>query len=91
MTDMSVQLIIAICGICSLLASVGGTVVGAWIGSRIAMAKLEVWKDIRDGDIRSAAEDVGRLKEDVGIHEVEIGTLMAIEGLPRASRQLLRR
>lgn len=64
--------------------------VGGYIGISIALARLEVWRDIRDGDILALRRDVNAHGDDILTLDYEVGTLMTNAGLARARRQRIR-
>ena len=58
-----------------------------YIGVRIAIGQLQTWRDIRDGDIKTMGEKIGKLNDDSTIYNQEIGALMHRADLKRIPRQ----
>ncbi len=75
-----------ICVIIGLMA--GG--VGSWVGVRIAVTRLEVWRQVDSESIRTMAERLAVHSEDLLVHDLEIGQLMRHTGLDRIQRQGVR-
>ena len=68
--------------ICSLL----GTAAGVFVGIKVALAKIEMWRDIAAEEIRELRKDVGVLEDDSLIYDGEIDLLYNNSGLRRAVR-----
>lgn len=75
----------------SLIVGVFGAVLGAWMTIKIGMAKFETWRDIRDGNIKDLLRDMVLTKEDVYVHDNEIGALFEVNKMTRLSRPGIRR
>lgn len=71
----------------SFFVGIIGGVLGAYVGMRVGVAKLETWREITQEAIHSLQGDVRVLNEDSLIHDLEIADLMYIAKLPRKSRQ----
>lgn len=87
---MSVQLLIAMCAGASLVFGISGALIGANVGAKIALAKIEVWIQIRGGDIEALKQDCANYREDLLVHDVEHSIVFDKLGLKRVRRQELR-
>jgi hypothetical protein len=76
--------------ILSALALIGSGV-GAYIGVRVAIARIETWREITDANINRLTNRVDLLSEDCAVFNTELGWLMREAGRDRANRQELRR
>ena len=75
--------------ICVLIGlSAGG--LGSWIGVRIAVTRLEVWRQVDAKSIETIAARVSVHSEDLLVHDLELGQVMQYAGLDRVRRQMVR-
>lgn len=71
----------------SFFVGIIGGVLGAYVGMRIGIVKLETWREITQDAIQSMQGDVRVLNEDSLVHDLEIADLMHIAKMPRKRRQ----
>jgi ABC-type lipoprotein release transport system permease subunit len=74
----------------AFVVGVIGGVLGAYVGMKVGISKLEIWQEITTTALHSLQGDVRILNEDSLVHDLEVGDLMNLAGLPRKRRQRLR-
>lgn len=74
----------------SLLVGLGSGWIGAYMGMKIAVVKLQGKADIHETAINRLTVDVSAHRDDLLVHDMEIGLLMDRDGLERVRRQLNR-
>jgi len=74
----------------SLAIGLGSGWLGAWMGLRIAVVKLEMRQTVDSAAITRLAVDVSAHRDDLLFHDVEIGELYRDAGKERVRRQLAR-
>lgn len=87
---MPVAVVIALIAALSLVVGVAGGCIGAYVGMKIGIVKLETWRQIMDGDVKSAQREIGLLREDCLVFDMEIGDIMRLVHIARIRRQGLR-
>jgi hypothetical protein len=73
------------------IVSGGATgIISSYLGVQLALARLETWKSIRDGNIDWLMVRAGIYNDDLTAHDLEIGQIMAHLNIARVVRQRLR-
>lgn len=67
-----------------------GSAAGVWVAIRVAVAKLEVWRDIADGTMRDHGRSIALVKEDCTVLDAEMDRVYEERGWHRAQRQRMR-
>jgi hypothetical protein len=63
---------------------------GAYIGVKVAVTKLEVWREIIIGRLGALERNTDLHRDDIYAHDFELGTILEKLGLNRVSRQRIR-
>jgi hypothetical protein len=74
----------------SLVVGLATGGLSSYIGIQIGFARIETWRDIRDGHIDALMQKSSVHNDDLIAHDFEIGALMKAAGIERISRQRLR-
>lgn len=74
----------------SLVVGVFGGALGAYVGMRVGLARLETWKLMAAENLKNLDKAVGLLKEDSLVHDMEIESLMGHANMVRVRRQRTR-
>ncbi|HEX5461899.1 MAG TPA: hypothetical protein VFX20_18185 [Steroidobacteraceae bacterium] len=74
----------------SLVVGIAGGFIGAYVGMRVGVAKLETWRDLTSPKLDDLANKVTLHDEDLNVFDMEIGTLMEKAGVRRVRRQRMR-
>jgi hypothetical protein len=82
--------IVAMCAVSSLLLGITGMIFGHLMGSKLAIARVEAWIEIRETDIKSLRRDRDLQRDDILVHDIEIGSAFDALNLPRVRRQAIR-
>lgn len=64
--------------------------VGAYLGIKVAVTRLEVWREIILGRLGALERNSDLHRDDLYAHDFEIGTALEKLGLKRVSRQRIR-
>jgi hypothetical protein len=83
-------ILIACCAFASLIFGISGMIFGNIMGSKVALARVETWIDIREGDIEALRRDRDLHRDDLLVHDIEIGSALNALNLPRVRRQQVR-
>jgi hypothetical protein len=95
---MTPQVIVAIIGIfASLVIGIGSGYLGALIGVKIGLARMEMRHEFMNAELTSLTQGITEInkgiavyKEDVWLHDVELAQLYSKFEMPRVSRQRMR-
>jgi hypothetical protein len=83
-------LLIALCAVGSLVFGIAGMIFGNIMGSKVAITRIETWIDIREGDIEALRRDRDLHRDDLLVHDIEIGSALAALNIARVRRQSIR-
>jgi hypothetical protein len=86
---VSSMLLVLIAG-ASLLIGVGGGFIGAYIGMRMGLVRLEEWRKSVDENINRLSAAYGKHNDDLDTFNEELGILCYKAGIPRSNRQKMR-
>jgi hypothetical protein len=71
----------------SFVIGIIGGIFGAYVGMKVGIAKLEIWREITQDAIDGLQKDVRSLNEDSLMHDLELAGLLRAANQPRAMRQ----
>lgn len=74
----------------TLFVGIFGGGLGAWIGVKVAIARLEFWKEMTDGKIKELNQRSDWHHDDLMAHDFELAMALPKIGLGRAPRQRIR-
>lgn len=74
----------------SLAVGLGSGWLGAWMGIKIAIVRLEIGQETADLAINRLTVDVSAHRDDILIHDIELGTIHTHLGIERTRRQMMR-
>lgn len=87
---MTIGVVIALLSAMSLIVGIVGGCIGAFFTMKVGVVRLETWRDIVDGQLTAAQRDIGMLRDDSLVHDMEIGDVMRQLSIARISRQRVR-
>lgn len=67
-----------------------GGAFGGWLGVKMAIARLEFWKDLTDGKIKELTRNTDLHHDDIMTLDFEVGQVLQSLKLPRVMRQRIR-
>lgn len=76
--------------IISLFVGIFGGALGAWVGVKMSIARLEFWKEMTDGKIKELSRNSDLHHDDLMAHDFEIGNALSKLVIPRVTRQRIR-